>query len=109
MHTSLISLDLNEPPLFFALKALQRRSQKEDEDIGPTRVPIPKQMIMEFGVGAGHTLKKIKEFFPVGKTIVGFDSFEGLPKTGSQGPGAKARSLRAGRFQKIFLEKTCPS
>lgn len=80
VHTNLISLDLNEPPLFFALKALQRRSQKEDEDIGPTRVPIPKQMIMEFGVGAGHTLKKIKEFFPVGKTIVGFDSFEGLPE-----------------------------
>lgn len=80
VHTNLISLDLNEPPLFFALKAVQRRAQKEDEDIRPTRVPIPKQMIMEFGVGAGHTLKKIKEFFPVGKTIVGFDSFEGLPE-----------------------------
>lgn len=64
VHTSLISLDLNEPPLFFAFKALQRRSQKADEDIGPTHLPIPKQMIMEFGVGAGHTLKKIKEFFP---------------------------------------------
>ena len=45
VHTSLISLHLNEPPLFFALKALQRRSQKEDEGVGPTRVPIPKQMI----------------------------------------------------------------
>lgn len=109
VHTSLISLDLNEPPLFFALKALQRRSQKEDEDIGPTHLPIPKQMIMEFGVGAGHTLKKIKEFFPVGKTIVGFDSFEGLPENWIPGSWAKGRSLRAGRFQKIFLEKTCPS
>lgn len=80
VHTSLILLHLNEPPLFFALRALQRRSQREDEGIGPTRVPIPKQMICEFGVGAGHTLEKIKEFFPVGKTIVGFDSFEGLPE-----------------------------
>tara|TARA_A100001037_G_scaffold240413_1_gene220317 strand:+ start:279 stop:1475 length:1197 start_codon:yes stop_codon:yes gene_type:complete len=80
VHTSLISLHLNEPPLFFALKALQRRSQKEDEGVGPTRVPIPKQMICEFGVGAGHTLQKIKEQFPTGKTIVGFDSFEGLPE-----------------------------
>ena len=44
------------------------------------RVPIPKQMICEFGVGAGHTLQKIKEQFPTGKTIVGFDSFEGLPE-----------------------------
>ena len=52
VHTSLILLHLNEPPLFFALKALQRRSQREDGDIGPTRVPIPKQMICEFGVGA---------------------------------------------------------
>ena len=80
VHTSLISLHLNEPPLIFALKALQRRSQKEDEGVGPTRVPIPKQMICEFGVGAGHTLQKIKEQFPTGKTIVGFDSFEGLPE-----------------------------
>ena len=37
-------------------------------------------MICEFGVGAGHTLQKIKEQFPTGKTIVGFDSFEGLPE-----------------------------
>ena len=81
VHTSLISLHLNEPPLIFALKALQRRSQKEDEGVGPTRVPIPKQMICEFGVGAGHTLQKIKEQFPTGKTIVGFDSFEGLPES----------------------------
>ena len=80
VHTSLILLHLNEPPLFFALRALQRRSQREDEGIGPTRVPIPKQMICEFGVGAGHTLEKIKEFFPAGKTIVGFDSFERLPE-----------------------------
>ena len=51
-------LNLSTPTnllLFFALKALQRRSQKEDEGVGPTRVPIPKQMICEFGVGAGHT------------------------------------------------------
>ena len=54
--------------------------EKEDEGVGPTRVPIPKQMICEFGVGAGHTLQKIKEQFPTGKTIVGFDSFEGLPE-----------------------------
>ena len=102
VHTSLISLHLNEPPLFFALKALQRRSQKEDEGVGPTRMPIPKQMICEFGVGAGHTLQKIKEQFPVGKTIVGFDSFEGLPENWIPEWG-KGSFSQGGEIPKKFL------
>ena len=103
VHTSLISLDLNEPPLFSAFKALQRRSQKADEDIGPTHLPIPKQMIMEFGVGAGHTLKKIKESFPVGKTIVGFDSFEGLPENWIPGSWGKGAFSQGGEIPKDIL------
>jgi len=66
-------------------------------------------MIMEFGVGAGHTLKKIKEFSRLGKPSSVSILSKAFRKTGYLGPGAKGRSLRAGRFQKIFLEKTCPS
>ena len=66
-------------------------------------MPIPKQMIMEFGVGAGHTLKKIKEFFPVGKTIVGFDSFEGLPENWIPGSWGKGAFSQGGEIPKDIL------
>ena len=86
VHTNLISLHLHRPPLLYAVDAIKTREKAlEKTEREKSLKKNGKRLILEFGVGAGGTMRRLIEQFPCcsdnqNVLLYGFDSFEGLPE-----------------------------
>ena len=85
-----------------------------DESINHVNLTLPH--VLEFGVYEGTSITKIKNMFPSGREIFGFDSFEGLPedwvgtrrKKGEFSSNGKVPNIEGIKFYKGWFVDTIP-
>jgi hypothetical protein len=112
VHTNLISLHLHRPPLLYAVDAIKTREKAlEKTEREKSLKKNGKRLILEFGVGAGGTMRRLIEQFPCcsdnqNVLLYGFDSFEGLPEVSFYIVLLLVFSVRFVRMLIITLDET---